>query len=59
MSGRFRLVSGEDGEKYVIPVERTAEFHAWLYSTDWENGVSPEWAQCVDGRLTFTDPRCE
>lgn len=56
---RYCLLHGEDGDKYVVPVERREDFFAWIGSEEWENGKVPEYAKYVDGRLTFTDPRNE
>jgi hypothetical protein len=42
-----------------VPVERRDDFNAWVYSPAWANGEVPDWAISLDGRFTFTDPRCE
>jgi hypothetical protein len=55
---RYRTVSDGDHE-YVIPVERAADWYAFRDSEAFELGHTPEWAKRIDGRFTFTDPRCE
>lgn len=56
---RYRLVGDNDGHEYVIPVDKSDAWYAFLDSSDYDYGVEPDYAIRVDGRLTFTDPRCE
>ena len=50
---RYRTVSDESGHKYVIPVDKSAEFYAM--SADEDIDEFPDWAVRIDGLLTFTD----
>jgi hypothetical protein len=56
---RHRLVSDNDGHEYVIVVGEEDRFYTWVAAT--ESGEDYEWDfedARVDGRLTFTNPRC-
>lgn len=57
---RYRLISDGDHE-YAIPVNREADWNAWLDSDaalDGDDSAVRDWAIRIDGRFTFTDPRC-
>ena len=54
---RFQLASDESGHNYAIPVGREEEFYAWAYAD--EGPDCPDYATRIDGRFTFTDPRCD
>ena len=60
---RFRICSDESGHDYFIPVELVDQFYAWVESCedDTESGYDgPGFDDHrIDGRFTFTDPRCE
>ena len=54
---RYYLADNESGDKYAVPVERRADWDAWLYSEAWELGDTPLWAISLDGDWTFADPK--
>jgi hypothetical protein len=58
---RYRMGSDNSGHGYFYPVDKEAEFSAWqeLDEEDERSWTEPKWATRIDGRFTFTDPRCE
>lgn len=54
---RYRIVGDNSGHDYVIPVDRSAEWTAWLDSQDWRDGITPIYAMRIEGTFTFADPR--
>jgi hypothetical protein len=64
MSLRYLIVSDNSGHDYYIPVDRSDEWAAWLDTAEdadcvWVLPEVPEYAKRIDGRFTFTDPKCE
>ena len=61
---RYQIQGDGSGHKYFVEVGMEAEFEQWLESeTGYEdekpyNGHDYE-KNRIDGRFTFTDPRCE
>lgn len=53
---RYKIVSDESSHKYYIPAERAEDWEVFIESGTY---VLPEWAERIDGRFTFTDPRCK
>ena len=61
ISGRFEIVSDNSGHEYYIPVERYTDWASFMMldeddEASWE---VPNFATRIDGRFTFTDPRCD
>lgn len=60
---RYRLLSDNSGHDYYIPVEQVENFQSWVqYYDDGEEDEyrGPDFdGNRIDGRFTFTDPRCE
>jgi hypothetical protein len=58
---RYRIGSDNSGHRYFYPVDKEAEFSAWqeLDEDDERSWTEPSFATRIDGRFTFTDPRCE
>lgn len=56
---RYCIVGDDSGHEYYIPDNRKDAWYSWLESELAENGEVPEYASRIDGRFTFTDPRCE
>jgi hypothetical protein len=58
---RYRIGSDNSGHRYFYLVDREAEFSAWqeLDEDDERSWTEPSFATRIDGRFTFTDPRCE
>lgn len=54
---RYRLVSDDSGHDYTVPEDKADEFYEWAY--EYDNSEAPAYATRIDGRFTFTDPRCE
>lgn len=56
---RYRLMSDNDGHKYIIPVGQEDNFYSWVEGE--EEGIDSKFnfeAQMLGGsRLTFTDPK--
>lgn len=59
MSERFKIVGDDSGHEYCIPVARTADWEAFmaLDADDPASWDAPDWAERVEGYLTFTDPK--
>lgn len=58
---RYRIVGDNSGHQYYIPVENQAEWDAFmeLDEDDESSWDVPSFAVRIDGRFTFTDPKCE
>ena len=60
---RYRIMGDESGHEYYVPVELEGQFDAWVksFEEDDEGGYDgPGFDENrIDGRFTFTDPRCE
>jgi hypothetical protein len=53
---RFRIVSDDDGHKFIIPADKTKAWEHYVSDLDAEQ---PEWAVGIGGcvsLVTFTDP---
>ena len=61
MTERYFIGSDNSGHEYFVPVSRREEFDEWaqLPEDDEAGWETPEYATRIDGRFTFTDPRCE
>lgn len=61
MTERYFVGSDNSGHEYFVPVARREEFDEWaqLPEDDEAGWETPEYATRIDGRFTFTDPRCE
>lgn len=60
-STRYRIVGDNSGHEYYIPEDRSDEWRKWaeIDEDDERSWDVPEYAVRIDGRFTFTDPRCE
>ena len=59
---RYRIMSDNSGHEYFIKVEDEKLFEAWVEATeaDETDYEGPDFDENrIDGRFTFTDPRCE
>lgn len=58
---RFFVGHDNSGHEYFVPVSRTDEWYAWVEipEDDERSWEAPGYAGRIDGRFTFTDPRCE
>lgn len=56
---RFCTVSDDSGHDYFVPVERKDDWYAWAYGPESAYEDLPKYATRIDGRFTFTDPRCD
>lgn len=60
---RYRIVGDNSGHEYFIKVEDEEIFEEWVESTEAYENVGYEGPDFednrIDGRFTFTDPRCE
>ena len=58
---RYRIIGDDSGHKYFVKVEDVENFHAWCDSFNENVGYEgPDFNENrIDGRFTFTDPRCE
>lgn len=58
---RFRIVSDNSGHDYYIPVDKTEEWRRFseIDEDDPASWDVPLFAKRIDGRFTFTDPRCD
>lgn len=61
MTTRYFIDSDNSGHEYYVPVSRREDFDKWsqLPEDDEEGWETPDYATRIDGRFTFTDPRCE
>lgn len=57
---RYHILSDGDHD-YFVKVEDDSDFEAWCDSFNENNGYEgPEFDENrIDGRFTFTDPRCD
>lgn len=59
---RYRILGDDSGHQYFIPVEQEKLFELWLktFDEDWDSEYEgPDFNENrIDGRFTFTDPRC-
>lgn len=57
---RFTIVWDNSGHKYYIPVDKSNDWDAFmaLEEDDEKSWDVPSFAKMIDGRFTFTDPRC-
>jgi hypothetical protein len=54
---RYQLVSDDSGHAYVVPADKATEWYGLMDSAAPERDDNPpEWAKCIGGILTFTDP---
>lgn len=56
---RYCIVSDDSGHDYFCLVEKKEEWYAWAYGPDAEDGDVPAYVTRIDGRFTFTDPKCD
>jgi hypothetical protein len=58
---RFTIVTDDDCHRYCIPVALVEEFDEWLLDDERSNfEESSKYDRYrMNGRLTFTDPKCE
>jgi hypothetical protein len=58
---RYRIVGDYSGHNYYIPAERSEDWNKFtqIPENDERSWDVPDWAVRIDGRFTFTDPRCE
>lgn len=58
---RYRIVGDNSGHQYYIPVDREAEWDTFMEidEDDERSWTVPDFAARIDGRFTFTDPRCK
>jgi len=60
---RYRIIGDDSGHDYFIKVQDLELFESWIDSEEAHEQVGYEGPDFnnnrVDGRLTFTDPRCE
>lgn len=61
MSERYFIGVDNSGHQYAVPVAKENEWQAWcdLPEDDEAGWEPPEYAIRIDGRFTFTDPRCD
>jgi Fe-S cluster assembly iron-binding protein IscA len=59
---RYSIQSDGDGHEYFVEVGMEGEFQAWV-DAEYESSIEYEGYDYkknrIDGRFTFTDPRCE
>ena len=60
---RYRIIGDESGHEYFIKVEDEELFYTWVEATEAYEYIGYEGPDFdenrIDGRFTFTDPRCE
>ena len=63
---RYRIMSDDSGHEYYVPVDETKLFEFWLetFSDDWDPEFNhyegPDYSSNrIDGRFTFSSPKCE
>jgi hypothetical protein len=58
---RYRIKGDNHGHEYFVPVDQEFSFEVWLESSYENVGYEgPDFNENrIDGRFTFTDPRCE
>ncbi len=55
---RFKIAN-DGSHDFAIPVDKEEEFYKWAYDDLTDGGPEPSYATRIDGRFTFTDPKCE
>jgi hypothetical protein len=59
---RYVILSDESGHDYFVPVGQEEKFEEWVQS--FEEGTEDDYegpefdSNRIDGRFTFTDPKC-
>ena len=61
---RYRIMGDDSGHDYFIPVGQEKDFEKWVasFSDECEDEYyqGPDFQENrIDGRFTFTDPRCD
>lgn len=58
---RYFIGYDNSSHKYYVPVEKREEFDVWseLPEDDERGWEQPDYAVRIDGRFTFTNPRCD
>jgi hypothetical protein len=59
---RYCIMSDDSGHEYFVPVDHTDDFNSWVEATEEDalDYIGPDFeANRIDGRFTFTDPRCD
>ena len=59
---RYSIVSDNSGHEYFVKVEEVDDFYTWVEATDEDDediDIGKYDDNRIDGRFTFTDPRCE
>ena len=57
---RYFIGHDDCGHAYAVPVEHREAWYAFVNSLMYPNPLDePDYAVRIDGRFTFTDPRCE
>jgi len=58
---RYCIMGDDSGHEYFVPVDQVRTFEAWVESSYENVGYEgPDFEENrIDGRFTFTDPRCE
>ena len=49
MKNYFILVRDEDGHWYVIPKDKHEAFYDWIGSSEYQDGIEPDYAKRVGG----------
>ena len=55
---RYRIMGDESGHEYYVPVDQEAQFEEWVAAEGCHDVLDFD-ENRIDGRFTFTDPRCE
>lgn len=57
---RYCIVGDNSGHEYYIPTDRADDWNEWLGidEDDERSWDCPAYAVRIDGRFTFTDPKC-
>ena len=58
---RYQICADESGHTYFIPVDEVRAFERWVANDGMPTTDMDRTFDCnrIDGRFTFTDPRCE
>ncbi len=60
---RYRIIGDDSGHEYFIEVSQEELFEAWVESEGSYENIGYEGPDFdenrIDGRFTFTDPRCD
>lgn len=54
-AGPYQIVNDDSGHEYVIPLARRMDWANWIGSEDWNDGVTPDYAERIDGHFTVLD----